>query len=131
MADRVSSRRALANSFFLTINLAILGLLTPAIGAVSSERRFWFTVVIVLTLLAECGIWLSMMRSYRILNKAKYQVIGVLEEKLPAFAYSRGEWKSYVRAGKFGKYFGLTRVEQVTPVLFAFAYLGILIAVFG
>lgn len=42
-------------------------------------------------LLAQCVTWFVMVHSYRQLNAAKYQVVGVFEERLPAFAYSRAQ----------------------------------------
>jgi hypothetical protein len=128
MADRVSARRGVANSFFLTVNLAIVGLLGPVIATGSIGMKKWLLTVITVTLLGQCAAWLSLIRSYRILNKAKFEVIGILEERLPACVYSRGEWTSSVRANRLGRYFGLTKVEQTMPVLFAFTYVAIFIS---
>lgn len=125
MTDRISSRRALTNSFFLTINLAALG----AVGSLAAKHAHeWNTfpsVVGTLILLCQCFVWFYTLRSYRMLNKAKYSVIEILEEGLPARAYSKGEWGAYVRSGKQGKYLRLTSAEQMMPAIFALGYISV------
>ncbi|MFD5310565.1 RipA family octameric membrane protein [Streptomyces ardesiacus] len=123
MTDRMSARRALTNSFFLTINLAALG----AVGSLAAKHpRDWsafVTTISALALIAECFVWFYTLRSYRQLSNAKYTVIGVLEEKLPSRPYSKGEWGAYIRSGKQGKYFRLTTAEQMMPLIFGIGYL--------
>ncbi len=83
MADRISARRALTNTFFLTLNTAVFTL----IGVFLQNQQQAATGLLVLPLIAllgECGAWFYLLRSYRQLNTAKYQVIGQLEERLPA-----------------------------------------------
>jgi hypothetical protein len=123
MTDRMSARRALTNSFFLTINLAALG----ALGSLAAKYpRSWndfVSLIGILALIAECFVWFYTLRSYRQLSKAKYTVIEVLEEKLPSRPYSKGEWGAYVRSGKQGRYFRLTTAEQMMPLIFGLSYL--------
>ena len=91
MADRISARRGLANTFFLTLNTAIftaIGVFWQHPAAVS---RGLLTVPW-LVLLGQCLAWFWLLRSYRQLNTAKYAVVGVLEEQLPASPYWRAEW---------------------------------------
>ncbi len=91
MADRISSRRGLANTFFLTINTAIFAL----IGALWKERPSvspWLLSLPLIIAVGECAAWWWLVRSYRLLNGAKYKVIGALEERLPASVYLRAEW---------------------------------------
>jgi hypothetical protein len=128
MADRISARRALANSFFITVNLAVVGLLGHAIEKGIDANHVWLLALITVTLVGQCSVWLSLLRSYRILNKAKYSIVGVLEEKLPALVYSRAEWLFSVRDNKYGRYFGLSRVEQVMPLLFSCTYIAMFAA---
>lgn len=95
MADRVSARRNLTNTFFLSLNSAVV---------------------------AVVAAWYVMVRSYRQLNRAKYAVIGAFEERLPAFAYSRGEWGALGEGRDWRRYLPLTYVEQWVPVVFAGSY---------
>ncbi|MFJ4525652.1 hypothetical protein ACIP4Y_32720 [Streptomyces sp. NPDC088810] len=79
MADRVSSRRNLTNTFFLTLNTAVVGALAVGSGAGLPHSSAWVLVAGLLILLAQCMAWYVMVRSYRQLNAAKYAVIGAFE----------------------------------------------------
>lgn len=127
MADRISSRRALTNSFFLTVNLAVSGV----IGSVSANNSPKLGLLSIFVggsiLLCQCFVWFYTLRSYRMLNKAKYSVIEVLEERLPSRIYSKAEWGAYVRSGARGKYLRLTTAEQMMPTIFGLGYIAVAI----
>ena len=81
MADRISARRALANTFFLTVNTGLVALL-------GGKNLRWYV--------AAAGIvfafaWWSLLQSYRKLNSAKFEVINTLERRLPVQLFS-DEW---------------------------------------
>ncbi|MEU8242566.1 hypothetical protein AB0C07_30300 [Actinoplanes missouriensis] len=122
MADRISARRALANTFFLTLNSAIF----TSIGVFWTVRPDaslgWLTLPL-LALMAQCAAWFWLLRAYRELNRVKYRVIGDLEQRLPASPFWRAEYP--VLRGV-----PLSAVEQVLPVFFAVLYAaGVLVAV--
>jgi hypothetical protein len=124
MADHVSSRRALANTFFLTSNTTILsvlaflgqlflqytlsGLIT---GLVVLAGAIWF-----------CTSWFSILNSYDQLNTAKYKVIHDMEVKLPARPYLE-EWEKLGNGKDPSKYRPLSEVEKRVPIGFIFMYL--------
>lgn len=91
MADRVSSRRMTANGFFLTVEttlLAIFGFLYPRIGVVDPK----LALIVISVIGVVLGItWHLAIRSYRRLNRAKFDVINELEKDL-AFQYFTREW---------------------------------------
>ncbi|GAA3504723.1 hypothetical protein GCM10019016_118360 [Streptomyces prasinosporus] len=122
MADRVSARRNLTNTFFLSLNSAVVAVVAAVLG----ERTFTGAVLPpaagLVILLAQCAAWFVMVRSYRQLNTAKYAVVGAFEQKLPAYAYSRAEWKALGEGRDWRRYLPLTHVEQWVPVTFAVAY---------
>jgi len=127
MADRTSARRIVTNSFFLTLNTAILA----AIGALwESDASFGgATLLLPLgALLAECVMWFIIIRAYRLLNAAKFVVIGELEQRLPASPYWHGEWAALGYGEDHSKYQPVTFSEQVVPVLFALVYVGTFLA---
>ena len=133
MADRVSARRALANTFFLTANTGIL-----AFAGLSGERErlsgkgMLIVTVALVMLIVECAAWFWILRSYRQLGSAKYRVIGALEERLPASPYWRAEWAAVGSGQDKALYWPLTGLEQWVPLAFALAYLVVfLIAVLG
>ncbi|MGR3939585.1 RipA family octameric membrane protein [Streptomyces sp. BRA346] len=127
MADRISARRGLANSFFLTLNLAAVSVIASVASRVTDEAGIFVPAVALIIMCGQCIVWFCALRSYRLLNKAKYAVIEVLEERLPARAYSKGEWHAVVRSGQHGRYLRLTTAEQIMPLLFSLGY----VALFG
>ncbi|MFI1168608.1 hypothetical protein ACH4UM_34845 [Streptomyces sp. NPDC020801] len=123
MADRVSSRRNLTNTFFLTLNTAVVGALAAVSGGVWRNSSAWVLVAGLVILLTQCLAWYVMVRSYRQLNAAKYAVIGAFEDRLPAYAYSRAEWGALGEGRDWRRYMPLTHVEQWVPVIFGLSYL--------
>jgi hypothetical protein len=129
MADRISARRALANTFFLTLNTAVFtvfGVFWQVRPLVSTT---WVLVLPLAALIGECFAWFYLVRSYRQLNTAKYEVIGALEERLPASPYWRAEWTALGEGRDRSRYWPLTHLEQWVPILFGAIYVaGFLLA---
>jgi hypothetical protein len=122
MADRISSRRGLANTFFLTLNTAVL----TAFGVFWQKRPAgspWWLVGPLAVLLVQCGAWYALVESYRQLNGAKYKVVGLLEEELPASPYWSAEWKAFDEGKHWKTYLPLTHIERWVPLTFAAVYL--------
>jgi hypothetical protein len=123
MADRISQRRGLTNTFFLTLNTAIFS----ALGVLwqhKPEGKAWWLVFPLMMLLGECFAWFYILRSYRLLNSAKYEVVGALETRLPASPYWRAEWTALGEGKDPKKYWPLSHVESWIPIFFAALYLG-------
>jgi hypothetical protein len=121
MADRVSARRGLANTFFLTLNTAIFTLIGVFWQHPAQSTRA-LVVVPWLVLVGQCLAWFWLLRSYRQLNSAKYAVVGALEERLPASPYWAAEWEALGHGEDPSRYWPLSHVEQVVPAFFATAY---------
>lgn len=129
MADRISARRALANTFFLTVNTGLAALLG------GKDLRWYVAVAGLVFALA----WWSLLQSYRKLNAAKFEVINAIEPRLPVQLFS-GEWQYLVstraplrvwppaalRRWARG-YHELGTVERVVPLAFAGIYVAELI----
>ena len=81
MADRISARRSLTNTFFLSLNTAIFTSIA-ALWTGKPATLPWYLIFPLLALVIQCLAWFFLIRSYRQLNSAKYTVIGVLEERL-------------------------------------------------
>jgi len=124
MADRISARRGIANSFFLTVN-------TGVVAVLGSQDVRWY--------LAVAGIvfavtWWALLKSYRDLNAAKFEIILAMEEQLPVRVYG-DEWDRLRRdPARFGfrrdalrawlgQYRELGQVERIVPWVFAVIYL--------
>lgn len=125
MADRVSGRRASANSFFFSLQAALtvaLGAFAVNTGPVDEPEPDRF----VLVLAALSGVvisisWWLLLRSYRRLNTAKFEVINKIEEDHFELHLFSDEWKK-LKTKKSG-YAEQGSVEQVVPLLFAVIYL--------
>ncbi|MEU0936754.1 hypothetical protein [Embleya sp. NPDC005971] len=130
MADRVSSRRNLTNTFFLALNTTVVAGLVTGDKETWRGSSVWVPTAGLMILLTQCLTWFVIMRSYRQLNGVKYAVIGALERRLPAFAYSDAEWGALGEGREWRRYLPLTRVEQWVPLMFGAAYaVGFLAAV--
>jgi hypothetical protein len=128
MADRISARRGLANTFFLTLNTVVFTI----IGVFWKDRpqaATWLLLLPLIVLLGQCLAWFWLIRSYRQLNTAKWIVVGALEERLPASPYWRAEWKAVGEGQDPSKYWPLSHLEQWVPMLFAACYLAGFLAI--
>lgn len=124
MADRVSQRRAWANTFFLSLNTAIITLV-GVLWVNGPVEHPWWLLIPLGALLGQCIAWYYLVRSYRLLNSAKYEVVGALEERLPASPYWRAEWWALGEGNDRRRYWPLSHLEQWIPIFFACAYIGI------
>jgi hypothetical protein len=129
MADRVSARRALANTFFLTVNTGLAALL-------GGKNLRWYV--------AAAGIvfavaWWWLLQSYRKLNSAKFEVINAIERGLPLRLFT-DEWDRLKRKKAplrlwpprdlwawLSGYHELGTVERVVPLAFVVIYVAELI----
>jgi hypothetical protein len=145
MADRVSARRAGANTFFLTLNTA----LAAVVGIVSAARKppphgnlpsfdaFGLCVTAAAGIVLAV-VWWALLRYYRRLSRAKWDVINRMETRLPASPFT-DEWAELhpdetpagqsagSRGGGGGfrlrvKHCEATVVEQVVPFVFVLLY---------
>ena len=112
MADRISARRALANTFFLTLNTGLAALLG------GKELRWYVAAAGIVFALS----WWALLRSYRQLNQAKFEVIVAMEENLPVKVY--GDERTSLQRGR---YWEIGRVERIVPWVFAAIYVAELI----
>lgn len=116
MADRVSARRAVANGFFLATQSTLVAL----VGAASTDS--W---ALALPGLILAIAWWLLLRSYRVLNTAKFKVIEAMERRLPAAPF-QAEWdelkpqdaKSWHR-----RYFELGLLERTVPAVYGTIFL--------
>jgi hypothetical protein len=122
MADRISSRRSLTNTFFLTLNSAVFTLIGVFWQHQPSASK-WFLLFPLAVALGQCSAWWWLVRSYRQLNAAKFQVVGALEQRLPASPCWRAEWTALGEGRDPKLYFPLTHLEQWVPILFGLVYL--------
>lgn len=114
MADRVSQRRQSANSFYLTVNTAIISgaayISQPAVGHLS-------TWAISIAGIAICALWIRAVTSYKSLNSAKFDVITAIEKRLPVSPYSE-EWNILDVDGDGKRHKPFHKTELLVPIVF-------------
>ena len=146
MADRVSARRAGANSFFFTLHAALAAFVgvvsaaraAPPGGVVPSFDPFGLVVTAVAGLVLSLTWW-QLLRYYRRLNRAKFAVITRMETDLPERPFTE-EWaalhpgelpgpdkqaneNAISRWLRRSRHREATVVEQVVPLVFAGIYI--------
>lgn len=121
-SEALVGRRQGVNTFFLTINGAIL----TAIGLILSNgggQRLQAAGLIVLALTGAilALAWKSLINSFGQLNTGKFAVINRMEELLPAAIYA-AEWKALGEGGTPSIYRTFTSREVWTPWVFFVVY---------
>lgn len=117
MADRISARRLTANSFFLSVNtalVALLGYLRTVQEASGLGHVYWLVAAAGMVL---AYLWYRTVRSYQNLNSAKFGVIHEIEQALPLRPYDR-EWEKVGRGKNPKLYLPVTNVELAVPWVF-------------
>ena len=125
MADRISSRRATANSYFLSINSAILAF----VGYLSSKEAVQYLWLLAVGGFTLSVLWEALIISYRNLNTAKFLVIHKIEKRLPISPYE-AEWDAMGRGKNKRLYRPISHIEQGVPYVFMALHAFVLIHTF-
>jgi len=122
MADRISQRRTAANSYFLTVNSAILGFVGYLTSKDDATKNLWLLAVAgaALTLL-----WYSIIIAYKNLNTAKWNVVHEIEKRLPISPYDV-EWEAVQRGTNPHLYRPISHIESGVPWIFLVLHLFVL-----
>jgi len=124
MADRVSARRGVSNSFFVALQSGILSVL-GALSARDADR--WLLVALCASGAVTSATWFLLLRSYRALNRAKFSVITRLERGL-TYQIFADEWEALVGDPIIRwrpRYAELGTVERLVPALFLVLNVGL------
>ena len=120
MADRVSARRMLANSFFAGVHTTLVVAFTVLLREKVLQTSLLIFVPLI-ALLLLCYLWRSVVNSYRQLNSGKYKVVLALEQMLPVAPY-HAEWIALGEGKDRKLYRPLTYEEKWVPVCFGVLY---------
>ena len=125
-SSKVSDRRGTANTFLMTVNTALVSVYGLAAGpdatlGASHGAAGWLIPLAGLTIALG---WIALIRSYRALNRAKFEVIMEIEQTLPVRLFD-AEW----RALKAQRAMSLTYIEQLVPLVFMVIYAVLLLSV--
>ncbi|YAF94145.1 MAG: hypothetical protein AB3A66_16155 [Nodularia sp. CChRGM 3473] len=116
-ADKISERRQTANSFFLSINTAIIGLVSYLQAGANEIIFIGFYLLISISGMLICYMWYRLVLSYKQINSGKFQVIHQIEQNLPLSPYD-AEWEMLGRGKDPKKYLPFTHVEILVPWVF-------------
>jgi hypothetical protein len=121
-SEALVARRQGVNTFFLTINGALL----TAIGLVLSNgdnQRLQAAGMLCLTATGAllCGAWTSLIRSFGQLNTGKFAVIGRIEKIFPGSIFD-AEWKALGEGKDPTIYRPFTKREVWTPKTLLLVY---------
>lgn len=121
MADRVSARRMLANSFFVGVHTAIIA----AIAFLVKENYLKFSLpslALLVAVIMLCLLWWRIITSYKMLNSGKFKIIAMIEERLPVSIYG-AEWLLLGEGKDKRLYNPITHIEEWVPWAFVAIYL--------
>jgi len=124
MADRVSQRRQSANSFYLSVNTAIIG---GAAYLSQSAAGYFGNSAVSIAGIAICVLWIRTVVSYKSLNAAKFEVITTLEERLPVSPY-KDEWAILDVDGDGKRHRPFHKTEVLVPIVFILIHVAQLLA---
>ena len=117
MADNISERRQSANSFFLTLNSAIVALISyVSISSNNTVQSSFFWLVPVSGMVLSF-LWYRLIRSYKDLNSGKFKVIHAIEKQLPLRPYD-AEWTALGSGKRPDLYLPFTNIEVYVPWIF-------------
>ena len=118
MANSVSQRRDTMNNLFVTLNIAMVA----AFSIVWDIK----SILISCAGIVICIVWLVSINNYRLLNKAKFEVINEMEKKLQMQPFA-DEWNK-LKENK--NYRDSTTIEQILPLMFIILYVVGVIMIF-
>lgn len=111
MANSVSERRDKTNNWFITLHIAIFGLLVSC----PFERIKYVSILGIILAV----VWIILLSNYRKLNSAKFKVICEIEEQFSIKPFSE-EW-NFLKEDAC--YTGFTKIEFLLPVIAIILYI--------
>ncbi|MDF2691476.1 MAG: hypothetical protein K0S29_1331 [Gammaproteobacteria bacterium] len=120
MTDRISARRNLANTYFLTMHAIVLSVLGITLSHQQAVHRVGFLLFPLLGLLVLCYGWWRLVQYFRRVTSARNKVIIELEKRMPSSPSMQAERKAM---GKDNPYKPLKSMEVALPIIFALIYI--------
>jgi hypothetical protein len=123
--DRFTGYRNQANTFFLTLNTVLIGLISTLLESDRNPAPPWYIVACTAGILFSIS-WYFLVGSYRTLNAARFDVLHIIEEELPVAIY-RKEWE--ILQFKKPKHIPMTHIEQIVPIAYSLLYVIIIVII--
>ncbi len=118
-AEEISARRHSASMVFLTASLSFIVIAVFFGDQLYGTHAAAFYLAGGLTQL----LWFLLARSYRNLNSAKFQVIGLMEKRLPTSPFWAAEWKALGEGKDRRKYIPVSAIEHTAPMGFTLLFI--------
>ena len=119
MANYSSDRRISANNFYMTVNAALLAVITFSAD--------WKNCLLAIVGIVVSILWIQSINNYKKLNEAKYAIINSMEQELPSAPFTE-EWANLRRSSKYRL---LTTNEKWVPWVFVILFAIVLLLPFG
>ena len=134
-SESLVQRRQSVNTFFLTINGALLTASGLIVQSAQDEKMgAWGVAVLAVAGLILCGAWRSLITSLGQLNRGKFKVINTMERHLKSAIYA-AEWEALGRGEDPKVYRSFTSREIWVPTallaLHAITFVTCLLVAFG
>lgn len=110
MANSNTEKRTNSNNIFITINAALL-----TVVSFSLEYK---SIILSVVGIAVCIVWLYSIENYKKLSSVKYHIVNDIECQLPLAPFTY-EWEELKNEKQ---YIGLTKIEKILPWLFIILY---------
>ena len=115
IADRMTARKEVTNKLFISAHAVIFTYLA------SQELHSNSNLLVPVFGIFLCFVWVSIIRNYKILNNAKFEVIEEMETRLPWNVF-KSEWDKLGRGRNKKVYQSMSSLELKIPFLFALLY---------
>ena len=119
--DKVAERRQAANSYFLAVNTGVCAILGYILSKDAAKQVELFYLVIPIAGILLSYFWHCLVKSYRQLNEAKFEVLYMIEKKLPLSPF-KAEWIALGEGNEKKKYTTITKLEIWIPRLLISMY---------
>ena len=120
-SEDLVSRRQSVNSFYISVNSALVALMGIIMGIVESPSKCCIILFMSIVGIILDFSWINILDAYGTLNGAKMKVIGMMERQLPIALYDT-EWRVMSDKLNNKKYVSFTDSEKRIPKIFAFVY---------
>lgn len=127
-AEKISDRRQKANEFFLGLNTGLVALLGFVATKTSPQEIIGILGLSSVAGITMCYLWYRIVLSYKGLNSGKYNVVHMIEARLPLALYDT-EWETLGRGKNKEIYWPFTHIELWVPWIFIVIYSVILASV--
>ncbi len=120
MSDRISSRRTLANVFFLTLHALLLSALGLSLINNPSVSEPILLLCPLLGLLLLCYAWWRIVQYYRRQFRGRSSVIEEIEKRLPCRLTRQSQKEAFASPRAYNS---IKRMESIVPILFTLLYI--------